>query len=245
MDKIAAVVLPSLALDQQQQYSRRCKAGQTAADQINKMLWWLTPPNVGGPLAAAGPSTPTAALHSAAAGMLGGPFGGITASVGMAAAPSVLGALDPKASSALPAPFGALGTAAHHQPPFGPAGLPPYGHLGAGLAPHLAAGANPVLQMAMAAQLAQAQEAVRKLQLNAPAAAAAAAAAAANMHAPHYMPDMGSLQHALLGQDRSAAAAAALGGPLGSVQQQAPPTGHYSPEQQLQINQLMASICQV
>jgi hypothetical protein len=95
--------------------------------------------------------------------------------------------------------------------------------------------------MAMAAHMAQAQEAVRKLQLNAPAAAAAAAAAAANMHATGYMPEIGSLQHALLGQER--AAAAALGGPLGGMPP-AQPTG-YTADQQLQLSNLMASMCQV
>jgi len=246
MDKVAAAIVPSLPQDQQQQYNRRCRDGQTAADQINKMLWWLTPPNVGGPLAAAGPATPTAALHSAAAAnMLGGAFGGISGSAGMAANPSMLGVLDPKASSALPAPFGALGAAAH-QGPFGPAALGPYGPLaGAGLAPHLAAaaGANPVLQMAMAAHLAQAQEAVRKLQLNTPAAAAAAAAAAANLHAPPFMPDVGSLHPSLLGQDRSAAAG--LGAAMGSVPPAQPSA--YSSDQQVQqqLSNLMASICQV
>lgn len=247
MDKVAATIVPSLPQEQQQQYSKRCRDGQTAADQINKMLWWLTP---GTPLGAGGPSTPTAALHSAAAAnMLGGAFGNIGAgmSMGLTTNPSVLGALDSKANGGLPAPFGALGAAAAAaaaaQQPFGPAGLPPYGALGAGLAPHLAgAGANPVLQMAMAAQMAQAQEAMRKqLQLNAPAAAAAAAAAAANMHAPPFMPEVGSLQHALLGQDR-AAAAGGLGGPLGMPPAQ--PTG-YTPDQHLQLSNLMASMCQV
>ena len=102
--------------------------------------------------------------------------------------------------------------------------------------------------MAMAAQLAQAQEAVRKLHMNAPAAAAAAAAAAANLHAPPFMPDVGGLQHALLGQERSAAAAAAaaLGagpslGPVAPQHQPGQPSG-YSPDQ---LNSLMASICQV
>jgi hypothetical protein len=250
MDKVAAAIVPSLPQDQQQAYSKRCRDGQTAADQINKMLWWLTPGNTlgpGGPLGAGGPSTPTAALHSAAAaaGMLGaGAFGGM--SMGMSTNPSVLGGLgDPKASSGLPAPFGALGAAAAaaaaaHQP-FGPAGLSPYGGLGAGLPPHLAGAGNPVLQMAMAAHMAQAQEAVRKLQLNAPAAAAAAAAAAANMHGPAFMPEVGSLQHALLGQERAAAAAAAMGGSLGAAGQ---PRG-YTADQQLQLSNLMASMCQV
>jgi hypothetical protein len=94
--------------------------------------------------------------------------------------------------------------------------------------------------MAMAAHMAQAQEAVRKLQLNAPA-AAAAAAAAANMHAPGFMPEIGSLQHALLGQER--AAAAALGGSLSGMPP-AQPTG-YTADQQLQLSNLMASMCQV
>lgn len=257
MDKIAAAIVPSLPLEQQQQYSKRCRDGQTAADQINKMLWWLTPTHMGGPLGAAGgPSTPTAALHpAAAANMLGGAFGSIGSgmSMAMAANPSILGGLDPKASSGLPASFAALNAAAAaaaHQAPFAPGALPHFGGpLGAGhlaaMQPHLAgAGANPVLQMAMAAHMAQAQEAMRKqLQLNAPAAAAAAAAAAANLHGPAFMQDISSLQHVLLGQERSAAAAAALGGHMGGVPPAQP--GGYTADQQLQLSTLMASMCQV
>jgi hypothetical protein len=97
--------------------------------------------------------------------------------------------------------------------------------------------------MAMAAHMAQAQEAMRKqLQLNAPA-AAAAAAAAANLHGPAFMQDISSLQHALLGQERSAAAAAALGGHMGGVPPAQP--GGYTADQQLQLSTLLASMCQV
>jgi hypothetical protein len=56
------------------------------------------------------------------------------------------------------------------------------------------------------------------------------------------MSDVG-LHHAMLGRDQ--AAAAALGGHLGAAQQGQQNNQTYTPEQQLQLSNLMASMCQV
>jgi hypothetical protein len=258
MDKVAACIAATLPEAAQAAYAKRCRDGASAADQLNKMLWWLTPPAaVGGPLGG-GPGGNTPA---AGAGLLAGPHGvlaggafGGGSSMAMAAAsvPPLLPALDPSkgggagmlplAAHGLPygaglPPYGPLAHHHHHPPP---GALPGPHHMGQHHPHHLAPSPNAasLLQMAMAAHMAQQAQQVAKAQAQ----LGAAAAAAAGLGGLQRPPDMAGLAAHAGGPGPGHLAPSHLA-QLGHPPPATPsPTAFYDPQQ---LSGLMASMCHV
>ncbi|KAF6258946.1 hypothetical protein COO60DRAFT_1068765 [Scenedesmus sp. NREL 46B-D3] len=172
MDKVAASIVPSLTAEQQQQYAKRKQDGQSAADKVNKMFWYLAPtalPGLKGPQAL---PLQRPASHSAASCM---PLSAAAASDFLCSSPSPAALpTDPKTSNGLQGMTAALHTHHHQQqhrqqfitPLLQLGRLPPAG--AAAVLPHLqsVADAAPLLQLAMAAQhMSHAQQVAHAQQL--------------------------------------------------------------------------------